>query len=69
MFNELNQDHSDILESTTNRPVEYRKVQAILGDISFNVVLPKKYSLALGIKKGDFVKVIHYDKRLIIEKA
>jgi hypothetical protein len=69
MFNEINQDHSNISEKITDQPVEYRKVQAILGDISFNVVLPKKYSLALGIKKGDFVKVSQYGQRLIIEKA
>lgn len=69
MLNEITQDHPNISEKTTDQPVEYRKVQAILGDISFNVVLPKKYSLALGIKKGDFVKVSQYGKRLIIEKA
>jgi hypothetical protein len=71
MFNEINQNHPrySISERSTDQPVEYRKVQAILGDISFNVVLPKKYSLALGLKKGDFVKVSQAGNRLIIEKA
>ena len=71
MFNDINQDHSDynISEKSTDQSIEYRKVQAILGDISFNVVLPKKYSLALGLKKGDFVKVSQDGKRFIIEKA
>lgn len=71
MFNEINQDHPEYntSEKSTDQSFEYRKVQAILGDISFNVVLPKKYSMALGLKKGDFVKVSQYGKRLIIEKA
>jgi hypothetical protein len=71
MSNEINQDHSayNVLENSTDQSFEYRKVQAILGDISFNLVLPKKYSLALGLKKGDYLKVSQYGKRLIIEKA
>lgn len=71
MLSEINQDHSEysISEKNIDQSFEYRKVQAILGDISFNVVLPKKYSLALGIKKGDFVKVSQDGDRLIIEKA
>lgn len=71
MLSDINQDHSEysISEKSTDQSFEYRKVQAILGDISFNVVLPKKYSLALGLKKGDFVKVSQHGKRLVIEKA
>jgi hypothetical protein len=71
MFSEINQDHSEYheAEKSTDQSFEYRKVQAILGDISFNVVLPKKYSLALGLKKGDFVKVSQHGKKLMIEKA
>jgi hypothetical protein len=69
VLNEINQGRYDIPDKSTDQPVEYRKVQAILGDISFNVVLPKKYSLSLGLKKGDYLKVSQYGKRLIIEKA
>ena len=71
MFNDANQGIITYKpsEKSTDQPIEYRKVQAILGDISFNVVLPKKYSLALGLKKGDFVKVHQEGQRIIIEKA
>jgi anaerobic selenocysteine-containing dehydrogenase len=36
---------------------QYRKIQGILGDQSFSVVLPKHYAQSLGIAKGDYVKV------------
>jgi hypothetical protein len=48
---------------------EYRKVQGIVGDLSFSVVLPKKYAIDLGIGKGDFVKVHQKDNTIVIEKA
>jgi hypothetical protein len=48
---------------------EYRKVQGIVGEKSFSVVLPKKYAVDLGIGKGDFVKVHQHEGRLVIEKA
>jgi Antidote-toxin recognition MazE, bacterial antitoxin len=48
---------------------EYRKVQGIVGEQSFSVVLPKKYALDLGIAKGDFVKVRQDEGKIIIEKA
>ena len=43
--------------------LEYRKIQGLVGDQSFCVVLPKKYALDLGISKGDFVKVIQAGNR------
>jgi hypothetical protein len=49
--------------------LEYRKVQGLVGEQSFSVVLPKTYAIALGIQKGNFVKVFHDQKRIIIEKA
>ena len=49
--------------------LEYRKIQGLVGDQSFCVVLPKKYALDLGISKGDFVKVIQVGNKIIIEKA
>ena len=48
---------------------EIRKVQGLVGDASFSVVLPKSYALSLGIGRGDFVKVEVEGKRLIMEKA
>jgi bifunctional DNA-binding transcriptional regulator/antitoxin component of YhaV-PrlF toxin-antitoxin module len=49
--------------------MEYRKIQGIVGDRSFSVVLPKSYALHLGIGKGDFVKVSQVENKIIIEKA
>ena len=48
---------------------QYRKIQGIVGDASFSLVLPKQFALNLGIGKGDFVKVYQQDNRIIIEKA
>ena len=49
--------------------IEYRKVQGIVGEQSFSVVLPKKYAVDLGIGKGDFVRVHQKEGKLIIEKV
>jgi len=49
--------------------IEYRKVQGLVGEQSFSVVLPKSYANHLGIGKGDFVRVTQDEKRIIIEKA
>jgi hypothetical protein len=49
--------------------LEYRKVQGLIGETSFSVILPKEYALKLGIGKGDFVKVRHEYNRIVIEKA
>lgn len=60
-----NNRHTDVKKTH----FEYRKVQSILGDVSFSVVLPKSYAVHLGIGKGDFVKVREDDGRIVIEKA
>jgi bifunctional DNA-binding transcriptional regulator/antitoxin component of YhaV-PrlF toxin-antitoxin module len=49
--------------------MEYRKVQGVVGEQSFSVVLPKSYAIHLGIGKGDFVKVSQEENRIVIEKA
>ena len=49
--------------------IEYRKVQGLVGDQSFSIVLPKSYAIQLGIGKGDFVKVSQEENRIVIEKA
>jgi len=54
--------------NSTNE-IEYRKVQGIVGEQSFSVVLPKHYAVNLGIVKGNFVKVHQEGHRIVIEKA
>jgi hypothetical protein len=53
----------------TNSEYSYRKVQGIVGENSFSIILPKHYAINLGIRKGDYVKVVQEGKRLVIEKA
>jgi hypothetical protein len=48
---------------------EIRRIQGLIGDCSFSVVLPKSYALNLNIGKGDYVKVYQEENRIIIEKA
>ncbi len=48
---------------------EYRKVQGLVGETSFSIVLPKSFANALGIGKGDFVKVYTNESKIIVEKA
>lgn len=49
--------------------LEYRKVQGLVGDQSFCVVLPKQYAIDMKIQKGDYVKVHQEGNRIVIEKA
>jgi Antidote-toxin recognition MazE, bacterial antitoxin len=47
----------------------YRRIQGLVGEQSFSMVLPKQYAINLGIRKGDFVKVRQEENKIIIEKA
>jgi antitoxin component of MazEF toxin-antitoxin module len=49
--------------------VEYRKVQALIGESSFFFILPKAYANQMSIGKGDFVKVYLEGGKIIVEKA
>jgi hypothetical protein len=49
--------------------VQYRRIQGLVGEYSFSLVLPKSYAINLGIGKGDFVKVYQDENKIIIEKA
>lgn len=49
--------------------IEYRKVQGLVGEQSFSVILPKQYAINLNIGKGDFVKVHQENDKIIIEKV
>lgn len=51
-----------------NKNPEFRKVQGLVGESSFSIVLPKSYALNLGISKGEFLKVSCHDSKIIIEK-
>jgi hypothetical protein len=48
---------------------EIRKVQAIHGNSTFTIVLPKDFVSFLNISKGDYVKCRILHQQLIIEKA
>jgi antitoxin component of MazEF toxin-antitoxin module len=48
---------------------QYRKVQGLIGETSFSIILPKTYAINLGLGKGDFVKVRQEEGRIVIEKA
>jgi hypothetical protein len=65
-----NKNNNEIQENQAiSKELEYRKVQGLVGEQSFSIVLPKAYAVNLGIQKGNFVKVIQDDKKIIIEKA
>lgn len=49
--------------------MEYRKVQGLIGETSFGVILPKNYATSLGIRKGDFVKMCLENGKIIIKKV
>jgi hypothetical protein len=57
---------TDLKKTTSSTKAEYRR---IIGDLSFSVCLPKKYSQNLGFNKGDYVRVTQENERIIIEKA
>jgi hypothetical protein len=57
---------SQIQKTRNPGKAEYR---SIIGDLSFSVCLPKKYSQDLGLEKGDYVRVTQEDRKIIIEKA
>jgi hypothetical protein len=43
--------------------------RSIIGDLSFSVCLPKRYSQNIGLEKGDYVLVTQQDSKIVIEKA
>ena len=48
---------------------EIRKIQGLIGETSFSLILPKTYANKLLIGKGDFVKVKLEGRKITIEKA
>jgi hypothetical protein len=61
-------NYSNDLEKR-NDVAMYGHVQGLVGEQSFSIILPKQYAINLGIGKGDFVKVMQLDNKIIIEKA
>ena len=49
--------------------IEIRRVQALQGERSFTIVLPKEFAIGLGIGKGDFLKCSVDGQRLVVEKV
>jgi antitoxin component of MazEF toxin-antitoxin module len=46
--------------------VEYRRIQGVVGEQSFSLILPKQYATNLGIRKGDYVKVRQEEQKIIL---
>ena len=64
-----NLDNVYNIEKIKNPQNFYRRIQGLVGDQSFCIVLPKQYAMNLGIGKGDYVKVSQEGASIIIEKA
>jgi hypothetical protein len=61
-------DSEQSIEEATKAKAEYKAI-ALSGRTSLTVVLPRQFSIGLGLGKGDYVKITQDGKRLIIEKA
>ncbi|MGA9844259.1 MAG: AbrB/MazE/SpoVT family DNA-binding domain-containing protein [Nitrososphaeraceae archaeon] len=64
-----NSSDLDEIENGNSSPNLYRRIQGLVGEQSFSLILPKQYANNLGIRKGDFVKVRQEENKIIIEKA
>ena len=49
--------------------IEVRRVQALTGERSLTLVLPKVFAIELGIGKGTLLKCHTENNRLIVEKT
>lgn len=65
----FNIDYLFFIEMEKESSFEKRRIQGLVGDASFTVVLPKKYAIKLGISKGDYVTISEQDDALIIKKG
>jgi hypothetical protein len=48
---------------------QWYKAIGLAGKTSYTLVLPKGFATAIGLEKGDYVRVTQEEKRLIVEKA
>ena len=61
--------HGNMSLPNNHSHIEVRRVQALTGERSLTLVLPKVFAIELGIGKGTFLKCHIADNRLIIEKT
>jgi Antidote-toxin recognition MazE, bacterial antitoxin len=61
--------NTDNIDDFDKREIEIRRAQALTGDRSLTVVLPKHFANQLGISKGDFLKCYIENNQLILQKA
>jgi antitoxin component of MazEF toxin-antitoxin module len=59
----------DYQSTKDTNQIELRKVQAIHGNSTFVLVLPKDFVSLLNIEKGDYLKCKILNNQLLIEKA
>lgn len=57
------------MERQITSEIEYRKTQAIFGNSTVGVVLPRSFANNLGIVKGDYLRMKRDGRQIIIEKA
>jgi bifunctional DNA-binding transcriptional regulator/antitoxin component of YhaV-PrlF toxin-antitoxin module len=57
------------MEFVKSSTKEMRKVQGILGETSFSVVLPKHIASDVGIGKGDYLQFFQEGNRIVLQKA
>jgi hypothetical protein len=48
--------------------IELGRVQALRGELSFTLILPKEIAVRLGIGKRDFLKCSFDGQKLVVEK-
>jgi bifunctional DNA-binding transcriptional regulator/antitoxin component of YhaV-PrlF toxin-antitoxin module len=48
---------------------QLRKVQGIVGESSFSVILPKQIATEAGIGKGDYLEFFLEGDRIVLQKA
>jgi bifunctional DNA-binding transcriptional regulator/antitoxin component of YhaV-PrlF toxin-antitoxin module len=58
----------DLLDNNAHQ-IEVRKIQAIHGQTTFVLVIPKEFVERLKIAKGDYVKCTIADDSLVVKKA
>jgi AbrB family looped-hinge helix DNA binding protein len=56
------------METCIGSDIRMIRVQALQGERSLTIVLPKVFASGLGIRKGDYVKVIQEEEKIVIEK-
>lgn len=61
-------NYNDNIDNQNQSKFEYRKVQAIHGNSTFVLVLPKDFISVLNISKGDYVKCSINGDKLVVER-